>query len=765
MKLRTSWPLVLLWWAVAGGGVLPAQAPVLDGGLAAVLSFEGEHSGSLPREWSGGPAGTVGRDGEIRHGGRWAARLARSGNSEGKFSTLTKKLPLDFRGQHVELRGFLRLADVQGFVGLWLRVDGERGSLAFDNMQRRGLHGTRDWAEYSVLLPLPPGGRTLFFGVLLSGTGQAWADDLQLLIDGKPAWEAPKLASEPVKSESATAFEAGSGIVLAALSPLQVENLALLGEVWGFLKYHHPKVTSGGLNWDFELFRILPAILAAPDRAAAATRLTRWIEELGEIGPRASPVPDSPRRHLAAPPPWAGRVDDATATLRARLEAVRAARVAGSPQNYVSLKPGVGNPSFDSEAAYLQITEPDAGYQLLALFRFWNIIRYWFPYRNLIEEDWNTVLREFIPRLALARSKDAYLLEMMALIARVHDTHANLWSSLRVRPPVGEYQFPVVMRFVEGRPVVSEVVARTSGAAADGLRRGDIITTIDDQPVGKLIAAWTPYYAASNEPTRFRDIARGLGRGPAGVAKIGVERDGQALELQVERVPISSISSSGDRTHDLPGPAFRLLSSEVAYLKLSAVKVAEATEYVERAAKTKGWIIDLRNYPSEFVVFALGQHLVDRPTEFVKFTTGDLSNPGGYSFTKTLSLQPKAPHYRGKIVILVDEMTQSSAEYTTMAFRAAPRAIVVGSTTAGADGNVSRIPLPGGAHTMISGIGVFYPDLRPTQRIGIVPDLEVKPTIAGIRAGRDEVLESALRQILGPQATAEEIARLSASGR
>ena len=49
---------------------------------------------------------------------------------------------------------------------------------------------------------------------------------------------------------------------------------------------------------------------------------------------------------------------------------------------------------------------------------------------------------------------------------------------------------------------------------------------------------------------------------------------------------------------------------------------------------------------------------------------------------------------------------------------------------------------------MISGIGVFYPDKRPTQRVGIVPDIEVKPTIAGIRAGRDELLDAAIAEIL-----------------
>jgi hypothetical protein len=57
--------------------------------------------------------------------------------------------------------------------------------------------------------------------------------------------------------------------------------------------------------------------------------------------------------------------------------------------------------------------------------------------------------------------------------------------------------------------------------------------------------------------------------------------------------------------------------------------------------------------------------------------------------------------------------------------------------------------VPGGPTALISGLGVFYPDKRPTHRVGIIPDIEVKPTVAGIRAGRDEVLEEALRQVLG----------------
>jgi C-terminal processing protease CtpA/Prc len=124
-------------------------------------------------------------------------------------------------------------------------------------------------------------------------------------------------------------------------------------------------------------------------------------------------------------------------------------------------------------------------------------------------------------------------------------------------------------------------------------------------------------------------------------------------------------------------------------------------------------------------------------------------------------LNPRAPRYHGKVVILVNEDTQSAAELMSMAFRAAG-ALVIGSTTAGADGIMSWFDLPGGEWAMITGCGWFYPDGRPTQRIGIVPDIVVTPTREGILAGRDEVLERALREILGPDVPESEIRKLAA---
>jgi len=104
-------------------------------------------------------------------------------------------------------------------------------------------------------------------------------------------------------------------------------------------------------------------------------------------------------------------------------------------------------------------------------------------------------------------------------------------------------------------------------------------------------------------------------------------------------------------------------------------------------------------------------------------------------------------YYRGKIVVLVNELTQSQAEFTAMAFQVAPDVKVVGSTTAGADGDVTRFYLPGGIKVKFSGIGIYYPDGKETQRAGIIPDIETKQTIGGIINGKDEQLEKAIQII------------------
>ena len=274
----------LLW--ILACAVLTGQAQTQNtssADLAAMLSFETEHSGTSPRGWGGGPAGTIFVDGTVVHGGRWAVRLERVATSPNNFSTITKTMPLDFAGATIEWRGFLRTENVSEFVGLWMRQDGDAPSLAFDNMQQRQLKGTHDWTEYSITLPVHADARQLFFGVLMAGTGKVWADDLQLLVDGKPVWEAPKAVRPKTALDLDPEFDGGSRIAFNQLTPTQIENLARLGKVWGFLKYHHPSVTAGRVHWDYELFRVLPKLLAAADRDAGNVVMRDWVRGMPQL--------------------------------------------------------------------------------------------------------------------------------------------------------------------------------------------------------------------------------------------------------------------------------------------------------------------------------------------------------------------------------------------------------------------------------------------------------------------------------------------------
>jgi C-terminal processing protease CtpA/Prc len=159
--------------------------------------------------------------------------------------------------------------------------------------------------------------------------------------------------------------------------------------------------------------------------------------------------------------------------------------------------------------------------------------------------------------------------------------------------------------------------------------------------------------------------------------------------------------------------------------------------------------MDVRNYPRG-TMYRFAEFFNPEARPFVTFTVVDSTHPGQVVWTPpVMAGRPggNAGHYRGRVAILVDERTQSHAEFSVMALRTAPENRVIGSQTAGADGNVTTLMLPGGVRTVFTGLGVYYPDGRATQRIGIVPDIEIRPTLAGLRAGRDEVLERALEYI------------------
>ncbi len=715
------------------------------------FGFEQPAVAGKPTGWNriGNADYTFVLDSTVKHNGRFSLKTAYI-NGTG-FGGSYWRIPVTFGGKKLTLTGFVKTQDVGSepntFAGLWMRVDNAAGNaVAFDNMQSRGIKGTTDWQQYTITLPLPDDGESIHIGGLIVDKGTAWFDDFNFTVDDKLIDKAPARVVKLAKAQADTAFNKGSGIELTTLTKEQIANLTLLGKVWGFIKYYHPAVADGNHNMDAELFRVTPALLKATSSLKRDDVLLNWLTTFGPAKAGGARLGDTTN---AVHKPDLSLLSEVSSPLRTQLEAIRQAR-RPDKSYYVSMARQVGNPEFQHEAPYRQMKTPDAGYRLLSLYRFWNIIQYFFPYKHLIGEDWNRVLPAFIPTFVNARDSLSYRLAALSLIARIHDTHANVWGDQIIQNQYkGEYHAPVQVKFIDNQFVVTNFYNDSLGTLS-GLRRGDVVTSIDGISAETLVQQRRNYYPASNEPTQLRDISRDLLTGHTNAIKIAIERDGKPLTLPMNRYKKgqAKFSNGIDYSSYPKDSCYQLLHPDVGYLFLGNVKADKLPQIMKSFKDTKGLVIDLRCYPSEFVVFSLGKYLTT-PIPFVKFTGGSVQTPGLFTWGELLKVGQRGVEdaYKGKVVILVNETTQSQAEYTTMAFRQAPGAIVLGSTTAAADGNVSPFELPGGLRTMISGIGVNYPDGRETQRTGVGVDIEMRPTRQGIQAGRDELLEKAVTLI------------------
>jgi len=86
------------------------------------------------------------------------------------------------------------------------------------------------------------------------------------------------LTGKSLKRDYDTEFDQGSNIQTQKLSESQRESLYKLCKVWGYIKYHHPDVISGELNWDAELFRVMPDVLSASNSNDTNRILLNWLE-------------------------------------------------------------------------------------------------------------------------------------------------------------------------------------------------------------------------------------------------------------------------------------------------------------------------------------------------------------------------------------------------------------------------------------------------------------------------------------------------------
>ncbi len=695
---------------------------------------------------------TLKLDSIVRHSGRCSLLIeSESTRAEGSFGCAAFTIPADYKGENIEVRAYMKMDNIsEGQIGLMLRIDGPAGGLQFENLQEKDIHGTSDWTQYSVKLPLPENATVIYIGPILSGTGRLWTDDIQVLIDGKEINKALHKSSVSYKAREDHEFDEESSVKQIELTPGKTDDLVLLGKLWGFLKYYHPAIAKGNYNWDYELFRILPKILNSKSKTERNEILSKWVDKLSkkEKIVSAGSIINEPDSLISLKPDLNWITCDSIIGKKLPLQ-LKAIQSAQKPDHnyYIGFVQGIGNPVIQNENSYTgEIVHKDAGYRLLSLYRYWNIIEYFYPNRNLIGRNWDDVLKDFIPEFIEADSAGSYILTVLKLVAEINDTHANIWGYNQVLENLrGSYYAPVNVMFIEGKAVITgninDVLSKNSG-----LRIGDIITSINRISIDSIIKKQLPYTPASNYPTQLRIIASNLLRSSDSIELITYKRDNIERSIQIKCYPPSRLGNN--KPEWSKDTCFKMVTPQIAYINPGSIKNNYLPSIIKNVEKTRGLIIDMRCYPSEFIVFSLGEFLMPEPVPFVKFSVTNLKAPGLFMFTDPLQVgSQNKNYYKGKVIIIVNEITQSQAEYTTMAFRKAPGAIVIGSTTAGADGNVSFFKLPGSINTAISGIGVFYPDGTGTQRVGIVPDIFIRPTIKGISEGRDELLDEAVRLI------------------
>ena len=402
---------------------------------------------------------------------------------------------------------------------------------------------------------------------------------------------------------------------------------------------------------------------------------------------------------------------------------------------------------------YAEMTFPSVDYRLLALFRFWNVIHYFFPYQHLMDQDWDSALAEFIPRFEANQNAFDYQMTVTALAKRLQDSHVGLGNATAISDHLGAFAPPITVDSVAGETVI--VALRDQAAEAAGLKLGDVVVAVDDEPIGERRARLQQFYVASTpQAMRTRVEPSILRGGKDKPAKLRIKREETVREIELPRsAPYASVSFLSDRTAP---KVYEVLPSGYGYIDLARLQYNDADDALDAVFDAPAIIFDMRGYPNG-TGFVIAPRLIkgDKPVAGAQIRrpfhkgsslASDEGSRVDHAFTQTLPPSDK-PRYTGKVVMLINEQAISQAEHTCLAFSAATDVTFIGTPTTGANGDITSLVLPGNLSVSFTGHDIRHGDGRQLQRVGVQPHLTVAPTIEGVRKGRDEVLEAAVTHL------------------
>ncbi|MNY06349.1 Peptidase family S41 [compost metagenome] len=303
---------------------------------------------------------------------------------------------------------------------------------------------------------------------------------------------------------------------------------------------------------------------------------------------------------------------------------------------------------------------------------------------------------------------------------------------------------PADFKIIDNKVILTSFY-NDSLAKLNDLRIGDIIEKVDNKSINQIILEKIKYVNGSNYDAKIRNFEHAIFNGSTDSVSVSLNRNGKIINKSIGRYLFKNLNVKRKAKEK-----FKLLDGNIGYVNMGEIERKDVDKTMNELKKTKAIIFDIRNYPKG-TMYMISKYLNQTRKDFVKITRPDFTYPGKFRWTENLKCgNNNKDFYKGKVVLLVNEQTQSHAEFTAMAFQTANNFTTIGSQTAGADGNISKVEFIGGHKLYMSGIGIFYPDKSETQRKGVKVDLEIKPTIKGIQEGKDEVLEKAI-EIIGAE--------------
>lgn len=518
-------------------------------------------------------------------------------------------------------------------------------------------------------------------------------------------------------------------------------RLFYLCKIWGVLKYHYENTDGYVPPIDSLLLYYIDK--STSDKLAFQSDICDLISKVQttELTGK-NPYPNINDYHLINND-WMNDIICLNSEISSKLKSIFDHR-RGLKNHFIFNKSVVGNIRLMNEIAYNEKELPDKNIRLLGLFRFWNIINYFYVSKNLMDDNWDKILYESIPLFINAKTTRQYHLAIYWMISKLKDTHASYPHSI---DPVttGGFRPNFRMLLIDSMFVIHKI--RDSNRNDNKFQIGDILLEIDGQDIYSLYDSLQQYTCGGNYWSNQSFVCNAVLSRFDTISSVKLIRDNDTIEAVSKNYLAYDLFQAQRKQERLEEDSvlYKWINDSIAYMDLTSATEKNFKRNYDVVKSANVIILDLRCYPDVDLILPLTNTFVPPNSFFAYSTYPDTRFPGMVRFLKSSSNKIGSKnYYKGEIIVLVDEWTQSYSEYITMALQRNARTVTIGRYSSGADGNYSLFNFPGNVKTIFTGIGIYYPDFTPTQRRGVKIDYIVEPNIEDIKNKRDAVYEKAI---------------------